>query len=52
MVDDGNRKHLIDDTGVAVCGMPAKKQNLVRWGEADCRHCVALYARRARGFRQ
>ncbi len=52
MLDDGNRKHLMDRTGVAVCGMPAKQKQLVAWGEADCQHCVALYARRAVGLRQ
>ena len=52
MTEHGKRKHLIDQSGVAVCGMPARLDQLVRWGEADCDHCIALYSRLARGLRQ
>jgi len=52
MMENENRKHLIDQSGVAVCGTPAKLHQLVNWGEADCHHCVALYSRRARELRQ
>ena len=51
MKDHGQLKHLLDQTGVAVCGMPAKLDQLVHWGEADCDHCIALYSVRARTLR-
>lgn len=52
MMDERNRKHLIDRTGTAVCGTPAKIENLVSWGESDCAHCAALYALRVRKLSQ
>ena len=52
MLDEGDRKHLVDRTGTAVCGMPAKIGQLVQWGESDCAHCAALYAQRARRLPQ
>jgi hypothetical protein len=52
MTENRNRKHLVDQSGVAVCGMPAKLEQLVNWGDADCDHCIALYSRRARQLRQ
>ena len=52
MMDERNHKHLADRTGTAVCGAPAKIENLVTWGESDCAHCAALYGRRARNLPQ
>lgn len=46
LLDEGNGKHLVSPTGVAVCGLPAKQEQLVAAGEADCGHCVALQAQR------
>lgn len=47
ILDQGNGKHLTSATGVAVCGLPAKKEQLVGWDEADCAHCVALHTQSA-----
>ncbi len=47
LLDEGDGKHLVSPTGVAVCGLPAKQEQLVDADEADCDHCVALRAQRA-----
>ena len=39
-------KHVRDRHGTAVCGQPARLEDIVDWGDHDCKHCAALYARR------